>query len=260
MKWIILSLLFFNQALATENAVNEIICSLTPHTVKVMRSMHFTSYRNYILENIANAEEQESIAMSDITRQAESSYTDEAKTSIDQYTPYALQNLVIHAAIERNVQAFEETLQITNNICDDFFRKQQAICVYKSDRYEISKKEKGYLCSAKGITSVMTEVCGNMDLIASQKSRFLSLTTGFFHHLAKQGYFEEQNRIERRELSPTSGMAFASGIVMLMGASTGKTIQELDHANDKIEDKINSGDIDDLIESCKQGELTQTKS
>ncbi len=249
LKWSIL-LLFLSNVANAESAVTDVLCEISSYTAKDMSSMHTTDYRNDILVSVAGSEDVESINLIDIAEKAKNAYRSKRQPYLSNYTPYALLNMITHAALQSNATAFDGTLAFTLDLCVDFMKKQQSICIMKSDKYSPSKKDKENLCSNFGISSVMNGVCETADAIDSQKQNFFKTAKLTYKSLKEMDYFVQKDNPKVDSVDSSTGVAFAGGMAMLMGQRVGRILVAGDLTAKKVEDEK-----DRIVSMCKKDSL-----
>jgi hypothetical protein len=253
----LLLLLFISSPLyATENAVNEIVCQMSPYTAKSMFRLSIDQYQRQVYSSISSSENIDDISLTQISERALTSYTSENKGHLDTYTPYALENLITHAALRKNSKAFETNLQTTTRICTDFFKKQNLICGEENHSYVISSENKDVLCNQKSLMTAMSSVCSHVSLINKQKKLFFNTTAKTFVALNRLEYFEAKHKANPEVKSGHAGVAFAGGLMMLMGHGNGNVMAgEVSRASHEIKQDTKKSQQAELVDLCRSGKL-----
>jgi hypothetical protein len=256
MRTLLLLLIITSPLYAAENAVNEIVCPMSPYTAKSMSRSSTQQYSKQVYSSISSSESIESITLAQISERALNSYTAEDKGHLDTYTPYALENLITHAALRKNSKEFEANLQATTRICTDFFKKQNLICGEEDHSYIISKENKDILCAQKSLTTAMSSVCSHVSLINKQKKVFFNTTAKTFAALNRLEYFEAKGRTKPEVKAPNAGVAFAGGLMMLMGHGNGNVIAgEVSRASHEMKQDTKKSEQIELVDLCRSGKL-----
>lgn len=246
-------LLFLSNIAYADSAVKDVLCELSNYTAKEMSSMHTTDYRNDILVSVAASEDARSITLSDVAEKAKNAYRSKRQPYLNAYTPYALLNMITHAALESNATAYEGTLAFTLDLCVDFMKKQHSICIMKSDKYSPSKKDKESLCSNFGISSVMDDVCEKADAIDLQKQNFFATAKVTYKSLKDMDYFIQKDDPKVASISANTGIAFAGGVTMLMGQRLGRSlIGQYSNSSGELSSKRLEDEKDRIVTMCKK--------